>query len=96
MWQRRIIDAYEALVRGFGRVLRDVVLPVAGLFILYQLGTARIPTSYAFLMVPVCAALLGIPIWSRQDARRRDGDIEEQRKRRRFVIRIGEDDEDGT
>jgi hypothetical protein len=74
-------------------LIRDILSPLMGLFLAYQQGSGHIPYEFAWLFLPFSAALIGIPVWTRQDERERDGDGK-PRKKRGFTIRIGERDDD--
>jgi hypothetical protein len=55
-------------------LIRDIASPLMGLFLAYQQGSGHIPYEFAWLFLPFSAALIGIPVWTRQDERERGDD----------------------
>lgn len=90
----------ELLVAGVRRLIRDVVCPVAGLFLVYQLGRGQFATGAVPFIATLASALIGLPVWLKSDERRREsGDspderAERKKRRKRITIDFGGDDED--
>lgn len=92
---------FDSVVAGIKIVLRDVVGPLVGMWLVLQLGLGKFDTAAIPVVAALASALIGIPFWSRADERDRrdrgDGDGgNKRRKRKSLTINWGNgDDEDG-
>lgn len=76
---------FEAIVAGFKLLLRDVLCPLFGLWLVLQLGLGRFDSLAIPVIATLASALIGLPIWARSDEKNRDG----RRKRKRVTIDWG-------
>lgn len=94
----RIERAYNAFASGLGRVLTDVVAPITAFVIIYAIIFGKIEhPAVALLLGGAASAFLGIPVWTRQDRKRRedDGNDDEGPGGGGITINIGRGRRDG-
>lgn len=99
----RFLESVGALIR---RVIRDVLCPAGGLYLVYKLGLGEFATGAIPFVATLASTLIGLPVWLKSDERRRVQNEDEdearnggprRRGRRRITIDFGgrgEDEED--
>lgn len=94
----------ETFVRGFKILVRDIVCPIVGLYLVVRLGQGTFNVAAIPVIGGLASALIGIPYWSRTDERKRgeaDTSDKEQKRRKQVTIsgsgiRWGSDDDERT
>lgn len=84
----RIAATYDALIAAFRRLLIDVACPILGILLGYGLFDGRFETGAIPFVIPFAATLVGLPAWTRQDRKRRNGSDDDDDKAG-WTIQIG-------
>lgn len=80
---------FDSAIAAFKILLRDVVGPLFGLWLVLQLGRGKFDTAAIPVIATLASALIGIPFWSRSDERDRAKRSESRRKKRVTIDREG-------
>lgn len=98
----RLRESLTALIRW---IIRSLLCPAAGLWLVYRLGSGQFSTGAIPFIATLASTLIGLPVWLKTDERRRQngngddpaGDESGPRRRRkRITIDFGGgDDEEG-
>lgn len=84
-------EFFELLLAGFRRIVKDILSPLFGFYLVYRLGLGKFEVEAVPFVITLASAMIGIPVLTRSDERRRsDNDSGGGgKKKRRKEIRIG-------
>ena len=100
---KTLSTVFEVALTVFKRLLRDVICPLLGLYLVYRLARGGFETPAIPFIATLASAMIGIPVWTRSDERGRghngNNGAKGRRRKRRVTIDWGggreEDEDDG-